>query len=171
MKWLCTFGLHKFKPWAINSLVNPIPVERCERCGTGRQWAGHGGQIRYTKAQLDEASRAVESKTETSKAEAQNEIYRDALERIFRADGATMGEHPRSVAGKFQGIAERALGDANRVGKVEPEVEYWIEPLPGSGAKIQAFKAQSKQHGLHWLTVESKKYEGHYQLRPRVRHA
>lgn len=61
MKWLCKIGLHSFKPWALNSVVNPIPIERCGRCGVGRQAVLWGGQIRYTRAEMDEAARSIEA--------------------------------------------------------------------------------------------------------------
>lgn len=62
----------------------------------------------------------------------------------------------------------RPVQIAITISEVKPkEVEYWIEPIPGSGATIPAFKAQTKAHGLHWLNHTSKQFRGHYQMRPR----
>jgi hypothetical protein len=51
----CFFGLHRFRPWAINSVVEPLPVERCERCGVGRKWLTCGVELRYSREQMAEA--------------------------------------------------------------------------------------------------------------------
>lgn len=72
MKVLCKIGLHRFKPFAHNSLVNPLPVEECARCGIGRQLSPYGYETRYTREAIIEAKAQLErlpSTTPTIKGE------------------------------------------------------------------------------------------------------
>lgn len=61
---LCRIGLHRFRPWAYNSLINPLPVERCERpgCGVGRQFHICGAILTYTAEQMREAAEVLAEK-------------------------------------------------------------------------------------------------------------
>ena len=57
---LCWLGIHAFKPWAWNSVVEPLPIERCERCGVGRKFLTCGAAIRYSRETMEEAARELE---------------------------------------------------------------------------------------------------------------
>ena len=63
---LCRVGLHRFRPWAFNSLLNPMPVERCERsgCGVGRQFHIMGAIFTYTSDQMREMAEELERREE-----------------------------------------------------------------------------------------------------------
>ena len=54
-RWLCRIGVHRFRPYAYNSFVNPFPVEECTRCGIGQQFHLAGFTTRYTREQMTEA--------------------------------------------------------------------------------------------------------------------
>jgi hypothetical protein len=57
MHLLCRIGIHRFRPWAWNSVIEPLPIERCDRCGVGRKFLVCGAEIRYsvdTMAEADE---------------------------------------------------------------------------------------------------------------------
>jgi hypothetical protein len=51
----CFVGLHRWTTVGYNSFLNPLPVERCDRCGIGRQFHIMGAELRFTKEQMDRA--------------------------------------------------------------------------------------------------------------------
>ena len=57
-KLLCLFGCHQWHPLTSGSILNPVPVERCERCGIGRQlhWAG---EIRWSRQEMEKAQASI----------------------------------------------------------------------------------------------------------------
>lgn len=63
MKWLCKIGIHKYRPFGYNSLVLPLPILRCDRCGKGVQYC-MGYTNAYTKEQLEAAAREFLGKVE-----------------------------------------------------------------------------------------------------------
>lgn len=50
---LCFFGLHDWHIVGYNSVINPLPVERCKDCGIGRQFNICGAEFRWTKDEMD----------------------------------------------------------------------------------------------------------------------
>lgn len=54
MSFLCKIGLHKWRQVGLGSLVMPVFIDRCERCGCGRANGGHYTES-YTKEQMDAA--------------------------------------------------------------------------------------------------------------------
>ena len=52
----CALGLHAFVPWAVNSVVEPLAIEKCRRCGCGRKFLICGASIRYSVEQMREAA-------------------------------------------------------------------------------------------------------------------
>lgn len=57
---LCRLGLHAFRPWAWNSVVEPMPVEKCARCGRGRKLLMCGAVLHYSLAQMEQAAEDLE---------------------------------------------------------------------------------------------------------------
>jgi hypothetical protein len=51
----CFVGLHRWRVTGISSILNPCPVERCDRCGIGRQFNVAGVEARYTSEKMDKA--------------------------------------------------------------------------------------------------------------------
>ena len=54
----CIVGLHRWTIIGYNSILNPLPVERCDRCGIGRQFHVTGAEFRFTREEMDEACKA-----------------------------------------------------------------------------------------------------------------
>jgi hypothetical protein len=52
---VCLFGLHRWEIVGYNSILNPLPVERCARCGIGRQFHVVGAEFRFTREQMEES--------------------------------------------------------------------------------------------------------------------
>lgn len=51
--WRCHFGIHDWQIIGYNSVLNPLPVEQCSRCGCGRQFEmTSGAEIRWTPEQM-----------------------------------------------------------------------------------------------------------------------
>lgn len=61
-KLLCVIGLHRWTTVGYNSVLNPMPVERCERCGRGRQFHMYGDVYTWTRAEMDEMLKQQEAK-------------------------------------------------------------------------------------------------------------
>lgn len=53
-KLLCAIGFHQWKIVGYNSVLNPMPVEMCERCGIGRQFHMYGAEFRWTKDEMNQ---------------------------------------------------------------------------------------------------------------------
>jgi hypothetical protein len=66
---LCRIGLHRFRPWAYNSVLNPLPIEICERpgCGVGRQFHITGAVFTFTAEQVAEM-RAMKAEQDAARA-------------------------------------------------------------------------------------------------------
>lgn len=53
-KFLCIIGFHKWETVGYNSVLNPMPVERCTCCGIGRQFHMYGDECRWSKTEMDQ---------------------------------------------------------------------------------------------------------------------
>jgi hypothetical protein len=84
MSLLCLIGLHEYRPFAFNSVVNPLPIEECERCGLGRQWNVAGFLTKYTRRQMAEARADLAKRTA--------EAERDALMAMLTPATSEAGE-------------------------------------------------------------------------------
>lgn len=49
----CLVGLHYWHEVGFVSLLNPIQLERCRRCGVGRQFQFMGALMYYSKPEMD----------------------------------------------------------------------------------------------------------------------
>jgi len=53
--WRCRFGIHRWNIIGYNSVLNPMPVEQCTRCGLGRQFQMCGSEIQCAPEDMKEA--------------------------------------------------------------------------------------------------------------------
>ena len=61
---LCWLGLHDFEPWAYNSVIELLPIEKCRRCGVGRKCLTYGVVLRYSVEQMEEAAKELARREE-----------------------------------------------------------------------------------------------------------
>lgn len=53
MSLRCRLGLHRYRHLTLTSLLMPIPLEECVRCGVGRQYDQFGSITTFTKEYMD----------------------------------------------------------------------------------------------------------------------